>query len=88
MPSTVDRKKNIDLDKLENSQIDEIAGVSVTLPVSGTYSGDELEVYLNGAKLYNIEDYIYVGSGARTQVQFTFDLVVGDKVLFRKARDV
>jgi hypothetical protein len=63
------------------------AGTSVTLPVSGTYTSDELEIYLNGQKLLHVEDYTYVGSPPRTQVQFTFDLVVGDKLLFRKIRD-
>lgn len=63
------------------------AGTSVTLPLSGTYSGDELEIHLNGQKLYHAEDYTYVGSAPRTQVQFTFDLIAGDKVLFRKIRD-
>jgi hypothetical protein len=32
-------------------------------------------------------DYNYVSSPPRTQVTFTFDLVVGDVILFRKARN-
>jgi hypothetical protein len=62
------------------------AGTSVTLPASGTYNSAELEVYLNGQRLAVTEDYAYVGSPARTQVQFTFDLLAGDKVRFRVDR--
>lgn len=61
-------------------------GTSVTLPASGTYNSAELEVYLNGQRLAVTEDYTYVGSPARTQVQFTFDLLAGDKVRFRVDR--
>ena len=59
------------------------AGTSVTLPASQTYTSGELEVYLNGQRLEAILDYAYVGSPPRTQVQFTFDLVVGDHLRFR-----
>jgi hypothetical protein len=62
------------------------AGVSVTLPQSGTYSSAELQVQLNGQQLEPVLDYTYVGSGTRTQVQFTFQLVVGDVVDFRVDR--
>lgn len=57
-------------------------GTSVTLPASGTYNSAELQIFLNGQRLGPIEDYTYVGSPARTQVQFTFDLLAGDKVRF------
>jgi hypothetical protein len=63
------------------------AGTNVTLPSSGTYSGDELIVTLNGSYLDPVFDYNYVGSGTRTQVSFTFDLVVGDRIDFKKYRN-
>lgn len=60
-----------------------VTGTSVTLPQSGTYSGLELQIYLNGDRLEDVADYTYVGSGgSKTQVQFTFNLVVGDTVDF------
>lgn len=62
------------------------AGTNVTLPASGTYTSEELEVYLNGQRLSVSEDYNYVGSPPRTQVAFTFDLISGDKVMFRVDR--
>lgn len=59
------------------------AGTNVTLPSSGTYSGLELQVYLNGDRLESVVDYTYVGVGAsKTQIQFTFGLVAGDTVDF------
>jgi len=59
------------------------AGTNVTLPDSGTYSGLELQIYLNGDRLETVADYAYVGAGpTRTQVQFTFELVVGDTIDF------
>lgn len=60
------------------------AGTSITLPASGTYSGSELSVFLNGSRMSYLEDYVYVGSGTRTQVQMLFDLVSGDLLVFRK----
>ena len=59
------------------------SGTSITLPASQTYTSGELEVYLNGTRLESILDYTYVGSPPRTQIQFTFDLVVGDHYRFR-----
>jgi hypothetical protein len=63
------------------------AGTSVTLPASGTYTSDELEIYLNGQRMFVVDDYTLVGSPPRTQVQFTFDLIAGDLVVWRKVRD-
>jgi hypothetical protein len=60
------------------------AGTNITLPASGTYNGSELSVYLNGQRMSYVEDYVYVGSGTRTQIQFLFDLINGDLVVFRK----
>lgn len=59
------------------------AGTSITLPASQTYTDSELEVYLNGTRLESLLDYTYVGSPPRTQIQFTFDLVVNDHYRFR-----
>ena len=59
-------------------------GTSITLPASETYNSDELEVYLNGVRLESVEDYNYVASPPRTQIQMTFDLVTGDLLRFRK----
>lgn len=59
------------------------AGTNVTLPDSGSYTGLELQIYLNGDRLESVADYAYVGgSPPRTQVQFTFGLVVGDTIDF------
>lgn len=58
-------------------------GVSVTLPGGQTYTAAELQIYLNGDRLESVFDYSYVGSAPRTQVQFTFPLVVGDRLDFR-----
>lgn len=63
-------------------------GTPVTLPASGTYDSAELEVYLNGQRLTVTEDYDYVGSPPRSQVTFTFDLISGDKVRFRRDRGI
>jgi hypothetical protein len=63
------------------------AGVNITLPNSGQYTGDELMVDLNGQTLENGYDFNYVGSPPRTQVAFTFQLVVGDRLYFRKHRN-
>lgn len=62
------------------------AGTSITLPASGTYQSDELEVYLNGQRVKVGDDYQYVGSGTRTQIQFTFDLLNAEQVRFRVDR--
>ncbi len=62
-------------------------GTPVTLPNSGTYQGDEIQVWLNGLRLDHLVDYNFEGPGpTRTQISFTFDLVNGDKVDFRKYR--
>jgi hypothetical protein len=60
-----------------------LAGTSVTLPAAQTYTAGELQIYLNGDRLEPTFDYTYVGSPPRTQVQFTFDLAVGDRIDFR-----
>ena len=60
------------------------AGTSITLPASGTYLSSELNVFLNGQRMSYLEDYTYIGTGTRTQIQFLFDLTTGDLVVFRK----
>jgi hypothetical protein len=61
------------------------SGTSITLPNSGTYSDDDLEVFMNGQRLNPVLDYNYVGSlPNRTQVSFTFDLFNTDKITFRR----
>lgn len=59
------------------------AGVNVTLPGGQTYTSADLNIFLNGDRLVVLSDYSYVGSPLRTQVQFTFQLVVGDVIEFR-----
>jgi len=68
-----------------NGPID--AGTNITLPNSGTYDSIELLVYLSGQRLEDVIDYTYVGSGVRTQIAFTFDLEVGDRIRFRIDRN-
>ena len=60
------------------------ANTSVTLPASETYSDVELSIFLRGVRLDTTNGYYYVGDIPRTQVAFTFDLVVGDLLVFRK----
>jgi hypothetical protein len=64
------------------------ANTSITLPSSKTFDSKELEVYLNGQLMTVTEDYTYVGSPPRTQIQFLFDLKAGEKVRFRIDSDV
>jgi hypothetical protein len=59
------------------------AGDAVTLPASKTYSGPELKITLNNNLLEVTKDYNYVGSGARTQISFLFNLEVDDVIGFR-----
>lgn len=62
-------------------------GVNYTLPNSGTYEGEEIEVYLDGQVLDSGSDFNFVGAGpTRTQVVFTFDLYIGDRLRFRRIR--
>jgi hypothetical protein len=61
-------------------------GTAITLPASGTYTGEELEVRLNGVKQDSAIDYNFVGSPPRTQISMTYDLVAGDYLNFRVDR--
>lgn len=58
-------------------------GTALSLPESGSYNSDELEVYLNGQRLDVLLDYNYYGTVPRTAVTFTFDLVHYDVIRFR-----
>ena len=60
------------------------SGTNITLPASGTYTGDDLEVYLNNIRQTDVLDYTWQGSPPRTQIQFTRDLVIGDILRYRK----
>lgn len=62
---------------------DATTGTPITLPNSGTYEGADLQVYLGGDFIEDSFDYNYVGSGTKTQIAFTFDLLIGDRVRFR-----
>lgn len=55
------------------------AGTNIALPDSKTYSGDELQIYLNGIRLDDVLDYNHASS---TQIAFTFELVAGDLIRF------
>jgi hypothetical protein len=58
-------------------------GVLITLPLSESYVAEELEVYLNGQRAEDVIDFNFSSS---TQIAFTFDLVVGDRIRWRKDR--
>jgi hypothetical protein len=62
------------------------SGTPISLPSSETYVGNELIVELNGVGMEVTSDYDYVGSGNRTQISMTFDLVIGDRLKFRKEK--
>lgn len=55
------------------------SGTNITLPSGQTYTGEELQVYLNGLRLDDVLDYNTTSS---TQIQMTFNLEAGDKLRF------
>lgn len=59
------------------------AGTPVTIPDSVTYEDTDLQVFLNGQQLDSVSDFNYEGTGTRTQVSFTFELIEGDNITFR-----
>lgn len=59
-------------------------GTPITLPSSGTYTDIDLEVFLNGHRMYAGVDYNYIGTPPRSQISFTFDLLADDVVKFRR----
>lgn len=62
------------------------SGTPITLPSSQEYDSEELEVYVNGQRMDSLLDYNFEGSPPRTQISFTFDIVVGDRLRFRVDR--
>lgn len=42
---------------------------------------------MNGVVLEPTIDFNYVGSGARTQISMTFDLISGDRIRFQIMRN-
>ena len=58
-------------------------GTNIPLPNTGTYAGDDLEIYLNGEFMEKDLDWNEVGAQPRTNIQMTFDLVDGDRLRFR-----
>ena len=59
-------------------------GTPVTLPASGSYNSTDLEISLNGQVLAITTDWT---AASTTTVSFTFDLISGDLLHFRKIRD-
>lgn len=59
------------------------ANTAITLPLSQTYTADELEVYINGQRADVLIDFNYVGSAPRTQITITFALFEGEIIRFR-----
>ncbi len=63
------------------------SGTNVTLPNSGTYTGKELQIYINGILQTYLIDYVYIGSGTKTQVSFNLDLKTTDSIQFIRLRN-
>jgi len=59
------------------------AGSLITLPGLKTYNDIDLKVYLNGQYLEVVEDYNYVGSIPRTQIQTVIDLFENERLRLR-----
>lgn len=69
------------------SEPNEIAGpidanTPITLPNSLSYTDTDMNIYMNGVRLIPGIEYNYVGTPPRTQVSFTFQLLVGDRLFF------
>jgi hypothetical protein len=58
-----------------------------TIPNGLEYTDIDLEVYLNGQFLEEGQEYSYVGTAPRNQVQWLINLVEGDRVRFRVEGD-
>lgn len=56
------------------------AGTPITLPSGRTYTGAELEVYLDGERQESLIDYTF---DSATTVAFTFEIKPGDRLRFR-----
>lgn len=64
------------------------AFTAITIPDSETYEGKELKVYLNGVLQVVLSDYNYVGSGSKTQIAFTKDIVTTDTISYIKNQEI
>lgn len=68
------------------------SGTAISLPSSGSYtlnvnSVPNVNIFLNGDRVESVIDWNTSGAGPTyTAVQFTFDLVVGDRIDFRIER--
>lgn len=71
----------------QKNEADCTSGTPISI-MGMSYSGDELEVYVNGQRAEDILDYNWYGSGTKTQITFTFDLKAGDRVRCRIDRGV
>ena len=60
------------------------SGTPITLPGSETYTDQELFVFLNDILQEVVLDYNYEDSPPRPEISFTFDLIAGDRVRFKK----
>lgn len=58
------------------------ANTPITLPNSLSYTDTNMNIYMNGIRLIPGIEYNYVGTPPRTQVSFTFQLLVGDRLFF------
>jgi len=63
-----------------------VSGTAITLPDSGTYTGDELLVEINNMPI-DSDKYNSVGGSPFSQLSFTFDLYPDDKIEFKKFRN-
>ena len=54
----------------------------ITLPNSGSYEGSELQVFLNQALQRVGDHYNYVGTGTKTQIAFTSDILETDIITY------
>lgn len=59
------------------------SGTAITLPNSGSYIGEEIEVFVNNIPQDSYVDFNFVGTGTRTQISFTYPLRTGDVLRVR-----
>lgn len=64
------------------------AGTDITLPSAETFTSiEQLVVLLNGGVMTDSIDFS-VGTSTTTQIQMTFELVVGDRIIIKKRQPV
>lgn len=66
----------------EKNEADCTSGTPISI-MGMSYTGDELEVYLNNTRLEDVIDYNWYGYGTKTQITFTFDLKTSDRIRCR-----